>query len=76
MTAMPKNCQILRTNWYNCFKRGFIGYVIYKTWLLGAKGAKKQSNSKIAPKGSKIRKASIYLSNYDSNAKKLANVEK
>ena len=36
----PKNWQMLRTNWYNCFRKGFMGYRVRKNWLLGAKGAK------------------------------------
>ena len=36
----PKNWQMLRTNWYNCFRKDFMGYRVRKNWLLGAKGAK------------------------------------
>ena len=36
----PKNWQILRTNWYNCFRKGFMGYSFCKSWLLGTEGAK------------------------------------
>ena len=36
----PKNWQMLRTNWYNSFIKGFMYYKVRKNWLLGAKGAK------------------------------------
>ena len=31
---------MLRTNWYNCFRKDFMGYIVRKNWRLGAKGAK------------------------------------
>ena len=39
-TIRSKNWQMLRTNWYNCFRKGFMGYIVRKNWLLGTKGAK------------------------------------
>ena len=36
----PKNWQMLRPNWYNCFKKSFIGHRFCKNWLLGTKGDK------------------------------------
>ena len=37
---MPKNLQMLRTNWYNYLRKSFKEYRVYKNWLFGAKGAK------------------------------------
>ena len=39
-SVRPRNWQMLRTNWYKCFRKGFIGYRVRRNWLLGAKGAK------------------------------------
>ena len=36
----PKNWQILRTNWYNIFRKGFMGYSFCKNWLLSTEGEK------------------------------------
>ena len=36
----PKNLQMLRTNWYNCFRKGFMGCRVGKNWLFGTEGAK------------------------------------
>ena len=39
-SVRSKNWQMLRTNWYNCFKKGFMGYRVCKKWLLVTEGAK------------------------------------
>ena len=57
---------MLRINWYNCFRKGFMGYRVSKNWLLRAKGeeiaVKKQKETKRGPKSEN----QLYLSNYDS----------
>ena len=39
-TIRSKNWQMLRTNWYNCFRKGFMGYSFCKNCLFGTEGAK------------------------------------
>ena len=39
-TVRSKNWQMLRTNWYKIFRKGFMGYSFCKNCLLGTKGAK------------------------------------
>ena len=36
----PKNWQMLRTNWYNIFRKGFMGYKVCKNRLLVTEEAK------------------------------------
>ena len=57
---MPKNLQLLRTNWYNCFRKSFMGYRVCKNWLLGTKGVKIAIGpQKRVPRGPKIRKSAL-----------------
>ena len=62
----PKNWQMLRTNWYNCFRKDFMGYRVCKNQLLGTKGAKiaveQQKGAYFDPKSEYL----LYFSNYDS----------
>ena len=39
-TIRSKNWQMLRTNWYKIFRKGFMSYSFCKNCLLGTKGAK------------------------------------
>ena len=39
-TIRSKNWQMLRTNWYNCFRKGFMCYSFCKNCLFGTEGAK------------------------------------
>ena len=39
-TIRSKNWQMLRTNWYKNFRKGFMSYSFCKNCLLGTKGAK------------------------------------
>ena len=66
----PKNQQMLRTNWYNCFRKGFIGKRVRKNWLLGAKGAKLAVEQQKGPSGGPKLENPLYLSNYDSVRRK------
>ena len=55
---------MLRTNQYNCFRKGFMGSRVCKNWLLGTEGAK----IAVSKKGSKgVQNQKIcYLSNNES----------
>ena len=59
----PKNWQMLRTNWYNCFRKGYMGYTV-ELVIIGYITPKKAKIAvelaKRAPRGSKIRKAAIF----------------
>ena len=57
---------MLRTNWYNCFRKDFMGYRVRKNWLLGAKGAKLAVEQQKGPSGGPKSENQLYLSNYDS----------
>ena len=56
---------MLRTNWYNCFRKGFMGYRVRKNWQLGAKGAKIAVEKQKEPQGGPKTENLLYLSNYD-----------
>ena len=57
---------MLRTNWYNCFRKGIMGYRVRINWLLGAKGAKIAVKKQKQPKGGPKSENQLHLSNYDS----------
>ena len=58
---------MLRTNWYNFFRNGFMGYRFCKNWLFGTEGAKNSSrDAKRVPNGGLKSENPLYLSNYDT----------
>ena len=61
-----KNWQMLRTNWYNCLRNGFLSHRFCKNQLLGIRGAKIAVKQQKGPKGGLKSENLLYLSNYDS----------
>ena len=65
-STRPKNWQMLRTNWYNCFRKGFMGHRFCKNWLLGIEGAKIAVEQQKGALGGPKPENLLYLSKYDS----------
>ena len=40
VSTRPKNWQMIRTKWYNCFRKGFMGYGVCKIGYWMPKGIK------------------------------------
>ena len=61
---------MLIPNWYNCFRKSFMGHRFCKNWLLGTEGAKILVEQQKGPKGGPKSENLLYLSNHDSTRAK------
>ena len=65
-STRPKNWQMFRPNWYNYFRKGFMGHGFCKNRLLGMEGAKIAVEQQKSVLRGPILENLLYPSYYDS----------